>query len=108
MRVNTPGAAVLRHGTLFYDRAGRTAEIDGHPLALSSREHALLEAFMRQPGRMLSKAELVERLCERGEALSVNAVEVYVHRLRKKLGAGGVKIYTVRGLGYCLEELDAS
>ncbi len=107
MRVNAPRAAVLRHGTLFYDRVGRTAEINGHPLALSARERALLEAFIERPGRMVGKAELVELLCERGEALSANAVEVYVHRLRKKLAGGGVKIYTVRGLGYCLEDLEA-
>lgn len=100
MRVNAP--AVLRHGTLFYDRAGGTALINGHALALSGRERSLLEVFMEQPGRMLSKAELVALLCERGESLSVNAVEVYVHRLRKKLARGGVEIYTVRAVGYCL------
>jgi len=47
---------------------------------------------------------LVERLCEWGEEVSTNAIEVYVHRLRKKLETGGVRIVTVRGLGYCLEK----
>jgi len=53
---------------------------------------------------MVSKAQIVEALREEGETVSTNAVEVYVHRLRKKLATGGVKIYTVRGLGYCLDE----
>ena len=47
--------------------------------------------------------ELVDHLCEWGEEVSTNAIEVYVHRLRKKLDPGGVKISTVRGVGYCLE-----
>jgi two-component system OmpR family response regulator len=47
---------------------------------------------------------LVDHLCEWGEEVSANAIEVYVHRLRRKLEAGGVKIVTVRGLGYCIEK----
>ncbi|MDQ8032484.1 MAG: helix-turn-helix domain-containing protein, partial [Bordetella sp.] len=49
------------------------------------------------------KTQLVDHLCEWGEEVSTNAIEVYVHRLRKKLEPSGVKIITVRGLGYCLE-----
>jgi two-component system OmpR family response regulator len=52
---------------------------------------------------MVSKAQIVEHLCEWGEEVSSNAIEVYIHRLRKKLEDSGVKIATVRGLGYCLE-----
>jgi two-component system OmpR family response regulator len=47
---------------------------------------------------------LVDHLCGWGEEVSHNAIEVYVHRLRKKLESGGVRIATVRGLGYCLEK----
>jgi len=47
----------------------------------------------------------VDHLCEWGEEVSNNAIEVYVHRLRKKIEVGGVRIATVRGLGYCLEKL---
>jgi two-component system OmpR family response regulator len=52
---------------------------------------------------MVSKAQIVDHLCEWGEEVSSNAIEVYIHRLRKKLEDSGVKIATVRGLGYCLE-----
>jgi two-component system, OmpR family, response regulator len=106
MRGDASGAGVLRHGGLYYDRAGRTVAMNGHALALSARERALLGIFMQQPGRMVSKAHIIDLMCEHGEHLSANAVEVYVHRLRTKLATGGVKIYTVRGLGYCLEDTD--
>ncbi len=52
---------------------------------------------------MVSKEQIVSHLCEWGEEVSHNAVEVYMHRLRRKLEGGGVRIVTVRGLGYCLE-----
>jgi len=104
MRGDTAGTTVLRHGGLFFDRVGRTIELNGHALVLSERERTLLAIFLQQPGKMVSKAHIVEAMCEHGDSISTNAVEVYVHRLRKRLAAGGVKIYTVRGLGYCLDE----
>jgi two-component system, OmpR family, response regulator len=52
----------------------------------------------------VSKEQLVDHLCEWGEEVSNNAIEVYVHRLRKKIEPSGVRIITVRGLGYCLEK----
>ena len=54
----------------------------------------------------MSKEQLVDHLCGWGEEVSNNAIEVYVHRLRKKLERSGVQIVTVRGLGYCLEKPD--
>jgi len=95
---------VLHHGELSYDQVGRVTEIRGKPLELSARETGLLEILLQRVGRIVSKEQLVERLCEWGEEVSTNAIEVYVHRLRKKLEAGGVRIATVRGLGYCLEK----
>jgi len=53
----------------------------------------------------VSKDQLVDRLCEWGEEVSLNAIEVYIHRLRKKIEKGPVRIATVRGLGYCLEKI---
>ena len=53
----------------------------------------------------MSKEQLVDHLCEWGEEVSNNAIEVYVHRLRKKIEPSGVRISTVRGLGYCLEKI---
>jgi len=97
------GATVLRHGRLVFDQTGRVATVDQHPLELSAREVSLLEILLTRSGRMVSKNQIVDHLCEWGEEVSSNAIEVYVHRLRKKLEPSGVKIATVRGLGYCLE-----
>ena len=97
------GPTLLRHGALSYDQVGRMARVNGEPLELSAREVSLLEIFLQRAGRLVSKDQLVSHLCEWGEEVSPNAIEVYVHRLRKKLEAGGVRIVTVRGLGYSLE-----
>ena len=94
---------VLRHKRLSFDLNGRTAQIDGLPLELSARETSLLEIFLSRAGRMISKNQLVDLLCEWGEEVTTNAIEVYIYRLRKKLEPSGAKIVTVRGLGYCLE-----
>jgi two-component system OmpR family response regulator len=100
--------ATLKHGQLAYDTIGKVAHLGGQPLDLSARELALLETLMQRVGRMVSKEQLVDHLCEWGEEVSTNAIEVYVHRLRRKLEPGGVKILTVRGLGYCLARLSAN
>jgi two-component system OmpR family response regulator len=83
------------------------AQIEGQRLDLSAREIGLLEILLNRMGRLVSKDQLVDHLCGWGDEVSHNAIEVYVHRLRKKLEAGGVKIATVRGLGYCLERPQA-
>jgi two-component system OmpR family response regulator len=93
----------IQCGQLSYDQVGRVAQIQGQTLDLSAREIGLLEVLLTRMGRLVSKDQLVDHLCGWGEEVSHNAIEVYVHRLRKKLEAGGVKIATVRGLGYCLE-----
>jgi two-component system OmpR family response regulator len=95
---------LLRHGALDYDQVGRVARLNGALLELSERELNLLEILLQRSGRLVSKDQLVSHLCEWGEEVSPNAIEVYVHRLRKKLEPGGVHIVTVRGLGYRLEK----
>jgi two-component system OmpR family response regulator len=97
----------IQCGPLIYDQIGRVAQIQGQTLDLSAREIGLLEVLLNRMGRLVSKDQLVDHLCGWGEEVSHNAIEVYVHRLRKKLEAGGVKIATVRGLGYCLERPQA-
>ena len=72
-------------------------------LDLSARELSLLEILLQRPGRLVSKEQLVDHLCSWGEEVSNNAIEVYVHRLRKKIETDAVRIVTVRGLGYYLE-----
>ena len=95
----------IKHGPLTYDQAGRVATIDGKMVELSARELGLLEVLLQRSGRLVSKDQLVERLCEWGEEVSNNAIEVYIHRLRKKIEKGPIRIATVRGLGYCLEKI---
>jgi len=98
------GLALISHGALTYDQIGRVARLNDNPIELSAREVGLLEVFLHRAGRVVSKDQLVNHLCEWGEEVSGNAIEVYVHRLRKKLEPGGVRIVTVRGLGYSLEK----
>ena len=98
-------SSTIKHGPLLYDQAGRVATIDGKMIELSARELGLLEVLLQRAGRLVSKDQLVERLCEWGEEVSNNAIEVYIHRLRKKIEKGPIRIATVRGLGYCLEKI---
>jgi DNA-binding response OmpR family regulator len=91
-------------GALVYDQAEHVVRIGGQVVDCSARELGLLEILLLRAGRLVSKEQLVDHLCGWGEEVSTNAIEVYVHRLRKKLEPGGVKIATVRGLGYCLEK----
>ena len=95
-------------GQLSYDQADRVVKIGGQLVELSAREIGLIEIFLLRVGRLVSKDQLVDHLCGWGEEVSSNAIEVYVHRLRKKLEDSGVRIVTVRGLGYCLENPDAA
>jgi two-component system OmpR family response regulator len=101
------GSALISHGPLTYDQIGRVARLNGEAIDFSAREVSLLEIFLQRAGRLVSKDQLVNHLCEWGEEVSANAIEVYVHRLRKKLEPGGVRIVTVRGLGYSLEKPEA-
>ncbi|HWS11555.1 MAG TPA: response regulator transcription factor [Rhodocyclaceae bacterium] len=94
-------------GSLSYDQADRLATIAGQVVDLSARELGLLEVLMLRVGRLVSKEQLIDCLCSWGEEVSSNAIEVYIHRLRRKLEPSGVRIMTVRGLGYCLEKVDA-
>ena len=98
-------ATVLHHGPLSFDVTGRVAYMNQQMIELSARELGLLEVLLQRAGRLVSKEQLVERLCEWGEEVSNNAIEVYIHRLRKKIEGGPIRIATVRGLGYCLEKI---
>ncbi len=95
---------VVRHGSLSFDPSSRVAYLNDQVVDLSAREVSLLEALLQRAGRLVSKDALVQALCSWGEEVSNNAIEVYVHRLRKKIEPAGVRIATVRGLGYCLEK----
>ena len=98
-------SSIIKHGPLSFDATGRVAYLDEQMVELSARELSLLEVLLQRAGRLVSKDQLVERLCEWGEEVSTNAIEVYIHRLRKKIEKGPIRIATVRGLGYCLEKI---
>jgi len=85
-------SSTIKHGPLVYDQAGRVATIDGKMVELSARELGLLEVLLQRAGRLVSKDQLVERLCEWGEEVSNNAIEVYIHRLRKKIEKGPIRM----------------
>lgn len=89
---------VIRSGELSLNPATHEVHLGGEPVALSAREFALLEAFLDRPGAVLSRAQLEEKLYGWEEEIDSNAVEVYIHSLRKKLGADVIK--NVRGVGY--------
>lgn len=107
-RRGTGQAKTIELASLSYDQADRVVRVGGEVVDLSAREIGLLEIFLLRSGRLVSKDQLVEHLCGWGEEVSSNAIEVYVHRLRKKLEDSGVRIVTVRGLGYCLENPNAA
>jgi two-component system OmpR family response regulator len=94
----------LVHGRLTFDTVGRRASVDSQPLDLSARELSMLETLLLSTGRVVSKEQLAERLTGWGEEVGPNAIEVYIHRLRKKLEVAEVTVRTVRGLGYLLEK----
>lgn len=96
--------SLLIHGSLAFDSASRMAAVDGKPLDLSGREISVLEVLLLRAGRVVSKEQLVEHLYSFNEEVGMNAIEVYVHRLRKKIEGAGVTIRTVRGLGYLLDK----
>ena len=91
-------------GTMTFDSVGRRAAINGEPLELTTRELSVLEALMSRIGWVVSKEQLLERLYSYAEEASGNAIEVYIHRLRKKIERAGVSIRTIRGLGYIIEK----
>jgi two-component system OmpR family response regulator len=103
-RGQSGGASALTHGSLVVDTAGRRATLAGETLELSARELGVLEVLMMRSGRVVNKEQLAEQLYGWDEEVGPNAIEVYVHRLRRKLEPAGVSIRTIRGLGYLLEK----
>lgn len=95
-------SSVIEHGRLSLDLTSRELRQDGAPVPVSPREFALLHALLERPGRILSRAQLEERLYGWGEEVGSNVVEVHIHSLRRKLGADLIR--NVRGVGYRVPE----
>ena len=90
-------------GKLQLDTTNRAASYNNASLNLSARELAVLEILMLKVGKVVNKEQMLEKLCNFDEDISDNALEVYLHRLRKKLDYSDINIRTIRGLGYLLE-----
>jgi DNA-binding response OmpR family regulator len=84
----------------------RVVSYRDQPFGLSPRELSLFESLLLRVGKVVSKESLIENISDWDDTLGKNAIEVYMHRLRKKLLSVGVEIRTVRGLGYMLDKLD--
>ena len=90
-------------GPLVWDALGQQLLLRHQPMKLTAREHALLRALVQHSGQPMSKRDLLERVFADEADVQPEAVEVLVHRLRKRLEGSGVRIATLRGLGYVLE-----
>src|ERR1044071_9419658 len=97
----------ITHGPLSVDKAGRRAYLAGERLDLTAREWAVLELLLQKVDKIVSKDRIIDWVAGWDGELSPNAVEVYVSRLRAKLEPAGIRIRTVRGFGYMLEEFRA-
>ena len=91
---------IYENGAVVIDPAAHEVLVDGAAVVLSAREWAVLELLLARPGSTLSRKQLEEKLYSWKDEISSNAIEVYIHGLRKKLGAG--LIQNVRGVGYMM------
>jgi two-component system OmpR family response regulator len=97
-------APTLKYGDLSFDTVGRVASVSGKPLQLSLHESGVLEVLLRRFGRIVSKEQLVEQLYSYDKEVTHNAIEVYVHRLRRKIEGSGLGVRTIYARGYLLEQ----
>ncbi|MET0381944.1 MAG: response regulator [Burkholderiaceae bacterium] len=105
-RSSNVASPLVECGSLSFDTNSRAFSLAGQPLALPRREHAVLESLIIRAGTTMSKAVLCQRLATMDVEVSPEAVEIYVHRVRKKLENSDVAIVTLRGLGYLLRSVE--
>ncbi|MDD5241792.1 MAG: response regulator transcription factor [Sulfuricella sp.] len=106
VRRSTAKPAELQVGGLSLDMFAKRVRINDQPIELSVREWAVLEYLIQQASRVVSKQQIIDAILPWGENLTLNAVEVYVSRIRLKIANAGVVIRTIRGFGYMLEKAD--
>ena len=102
-RSRADGLKALSCGALTLDMAARRAYLNDQPLDLPRREFHVLEVLMSRHGRIISKDQIIDSISDFHDELNPSTVEIYIHRIRKKLEATDVTIRTVRGVGYILE-----
>ena len=100
---STLGASI-EYGPLVLNISDKLLTVNGAQMLLSPREFSVLEMLLSRVGRVVSKDAIVEALCKWDEGVGNNAIEVYIHRIRKKLEPLGIKVLTIRGLGYLLQK----
>jgi DNA-binding response OmpR family regulator len=103
-RRNTPKPTALVLGDLSLDLAAKRARVGDKIIELSVREWAVLEYLLQHAARVVSKQQIIDAILPWGDDLTLNAVEVYISRLRLKIADAGVQIRTIRGFGYMLEQ----
>jgi two-component system OmpR family response regulator len=91
-------------GRMTLDSHHRRIAVDGQPIDLSGREYGVLEVLLLHAGKVVSKERIGQRLAFEGAAQTDNAIDIYIHRLRKRIEPYGIVIRTIRGLGYLLEK----
>lgn len=96
-------ASIIEYPPLTLNTKDRLVTYQNQPFPLSPRELSLLETLLLRVGKVVSKESLIENISDWDDSLGKNAIEVYMHRLRKKLLSVGVEVRTVRGLGYMLD-----
>ena len=104
LRRSRPATSASEFGQLVFDRDARRATVSGEPLDLSPREWMLLDLLLSQRDHVVTKDQIGQAWdLDRSEAAGASSIEVYIHRLRRKLEQSRLSIRTVRGLGYLLE-----
>ncbi|GAC1447729.1 MAG: response regulator transcription factor [Desulfuromonadaceae bacterium] len=106
VRRGAPEAVKLQLAGLSLDQSAKRAKVNDQPIDLSVREWAVLEYLMQQASRVVSKQQIIDAILPWGEDITLNAVEVYVSRIRIKISDAGITIRTIRGFGYMLEKAD--
>lgn len=107
-RSNGYAQAKLQCGSLAYDPDNRAFTIDDRLVSLTPREHAALTALLMRAGSLVQKSHLSGKVFPQNSNVGPDAIELVLHRVRRKLAGSDVRIVTVRGLGYMLEEIRAS
>ena len=98
-------STIQQFGPLQFDTVSREASLHDDSLNLTKRERGVLEILLNSGGRVVSKEQIAEHLFSFDDEVSPSAIEIYVHRLRKKLNTPEITIRTIRGLGYVLEKI---
>lgn len=102
-RSNYGAETEIVYGPVKMDTASRNITINGEAIEFSSRELAVFELLLQRPGKVVSKEQLLDHMYGFDQEVSQNAIEVLIHRLRKKIESFGLSVRTIRGLGYLLE-----